>query len=477
MRTNRKVTFRNFYECHYLPSKVDEWSENTMRHSVDCISHYLLPHFGTTLLTQIDACSLDLFMKTLSAMYSSPFVYKLMCLLRPILRMAKDMNFISKDPTRTIKLHCVANPPKSIPTQDQVSALLGAIEHRRDKCIVALVVFCQMSGAKLFGLEWGAYSGNQLKVDPRSRPLLIPAFIQEYIAEWRVLCPDASVEALMFPSHKGKEFSSSDVFMRARIIPITQRLGIPNSAMNFQALRRAAVVRSIAMPNPETALSMNCVTNRPKSIPIQDQLSALLGAIEHRRDKCIVALIAFCHLSGAKLFGLRWGAYSGDHLTVDPHSRPLSIPYFIQAYIAEWRVLCPDASAESLMFPNHKGKVFSQTYIFMRARIYPVTQLLGIPNTEMNFRALCRAAVVPGIARPNPEAALGMIFQAVNEDHVGEFSLCSAMPNNPMTAEKETMPEAMTTTEKNVSPDLNAFHSSRVEYEQVSHTGPTGDSL
>ena len=309
-----------------------------------------------------------------------------------------------------------------------------------------------------------------------------------------MLCPDVSAEALMFPNHKGKEFSSGDGFMRARIYPITQRLGIPNSAMNFRALRRAAVVPGIALPNQKTVLSMNLqstnedhvgefllysampnsptttekettpeamptgeknvsphlnavhssreedeqvsirgmmrstkdmdvitkdpaitlevpdIATQSRSITSRDQIITVLSVLKNPRDRCMFALVAFCRLiKSSNLFVLRWSAYQNGQVRLSPSSRPLSVPECIQDYIAAWRALCPDVSPESLMFPNSKGKAFSDLGVFLAGRIFPASRRVGIPDGSMGFMALQRAAAVRSFPRHgDPETALSL---------------------------------------------------------------------
>ena len=76
----------------------------------------------------------------------------------------------------------------------------------------------------------------------------IPEDIRPIIEAWRELCPDTSPEALMFPTYgrvsRTGVRSARNVprqaknFLKWRIWPIAEKLGIPKKLVSFQVMRR-----------------------------------------------------------------------------------------------------------------------------------------------------------------------------------------------------------------------------------------------
>lgn len=257
MRMNHKMTLPTFYENHFVPSKSGGWSESTKSADSYRMYHYLFPEFDSLPMDRLDPHCLQVYLNTMAQNHSTLFAYGLMWSLRAMMRLAMTMGIISKDPTVKLEVPQIASPPKPIPSRDEVVTVLSVLEHPRDKCMFALIAFCRVAGAQLFGLCWGEYQDGLLRLSPSSRPLFVPECIQGYIADWRALCPDVSPGALMFPNSKGKAFSQCSVFLAARIYPVARRVGIPDCSVGFYALHRAAAVRSFPRRGDiETALSV-----------------------------------------------------------------------------------------------------------------------------------------------------------------------------------------------------------------------------
>jgi hypothetical protein len=164
-------------------------------------------------------------------------------------------------------------------------------------------------------------------------------------------------------------------------------------------------------------------------IASRDHIITVLSLLKNPRDRCMFALSAFCRLiKSSNLFVLRWSAYQNGQLRLSPSSRPLSVPECIQDYIAKWRALCPDVSAEALMFPNSRGKAFSQIGIFMARRIFPTARRVGIPDGSIGFLALQRAAAARSFPRHGDlETALSLYL--LGEDNA-DASLNPGPRNN-----------------------------------------------
>jgi integrase len=96
-----------------------------------------------------------------------------------------------------------------------------------------------------------AYEGRlyegKVKTEASRDAIPIPADIRPIIESWRQLCPDTSAEALMFPTYDRNSRSGvrgrsvprqAKNFLKWRIWPIADRLGIPRRLVTFQVMRR-----------------------------------------------------------------------------------------------------------------------------------------------------------------------------------------------------------------------------------------------
>jgi hypothetical protein len=113
-------------------------------------------------------------------------------------------------------------------------------------------------------LQWKSYAGDRLiihstayegrlyeekvKTEASRESVPIPEDIRPVIEVWRHLCPDTSPEALMFPTYgrrsrtgirSGKSVPrQAKNFLKWRIWPIADKLGIPRKLVTFQVMRR-----------------------------------------------------------------------------------------------------------------------------------------------------------------------------------------------------------------------------------------------
>jgi integrase len=90
------------------------------------------------------------------------------------------------------------------------------------------------------------YAGR-VKTEASRDSVPIPEDIRPIVEAWRKLCPDVSPDALMFPTYgrtrdgarSGRSVPrQAKNFMKWRIRPIADRLGIPRNLLTFQVMRR-----------------------------------------------------------------------------------------------------------------------------------------------------------------------------------------------------------------------------------------------
>ncbi|HET9086566.1 MAG TPA: tyrosine-type recombinase/integrase [Acidobacteriaceae bacterium] len=177
-----------------------------------------------------------------------------------LMRQARKRKFITENPTEDIELPDLK--PVSRPTlqPDQIMALLNSIQDLHDRWLMCVALVCGTRTSETLGLQWKCFTGDRLipcgtvyegvfyegklKTARSGDSIPVPAFVRSVIDASRLVCTDASAEALMFPA-KGKRNRAGQMvpldgndFLRSRIHPIADRLGIPNPLVDVQLMRR-----------------------------------------------------------------------------------------------------------------------------------------------------------------------------------------------------------------------------------------------
>lgn len=224
------------------------------------IRRYVLRQFGHLPLNSIGPFELQDHLNTLAIDFSESVVRHAYVNLRSIFNNAVDLEFMTKNPARRLKMPDTRVPDKSTLEPAQILKLLKAIRDPMDGCLFAIGVFCGLRTAETFGLTWecwndqhlairntafeGKLSENKLKTADSRALVPIPKRLQPIIKKWHTKCPDTQPQALMFFTEgKGKRrgqqvpFDSTN-FMERRIHPIAIRLGIPRRLVTFQVMRR-----------------------------------------------------------------------------------------------------------------------------------------------------------------------------------------------------------------------------------------------
>ncbi len=90
----------------------------------------------------------------------------------------------------------------------------------------------------------GQFYAAKKKNEASRQAIPIPARIRPILETWRSVSADTSPEAFIFPTlGRGKRLGSlvprdGNNFLRTRIHPIAERLGIPKRLITFQVMRR-----------------------------------------------------------------------------------------------------------------------------------------------------------------------------------------------------------------------------------------------
>jgi len=167
-----------------------------------------------------------------------------------------------------------------------------------------------------------------------------------------------------------------------------------------------------------------------------DMYSKLLAGLDGIRDRAIFLIACFCALRPSELFGLTWGCYNGNVLTI-VHSawrgrlqrkkikrknrygrtnyRLVAIPQAVRHAIESWRAKCPNPDANALMFPGMQARARKTLATpmhpdnWLRLRLYPVAKKLAIAF-HPTFQVLRRSFSTHGKKEAHPtemQAQLG----------------------------------------------------------------------
>jgi integrase len=192
--------------------------------------------------------------------YSFAIVHHCFTNIRAITSLAKKQKFLSEDPGEDVTIPQTKPVTRPVMTREQMLALIGAIEDVHDLCLIHVGIFCGLRASEIMGLQWKPWTGEALiphgtaydgqffagrmKTRQSKAPIRVPDQVRPVIEAWQAVCSDVSPDALMFPTFGRGERKGQAVprwgknFLRWRISPIAQKLGIPDHLITFQVMRR-----------------------------------------------------------------------------------------------------------------------------------------------------------------------------------------------------------------------------------------------
>ena len=258
--TDDSATFRWFVEERYIPMRQGAWSPAYRKINSFEIRHYLAEHFGRVPLGQLGTFEIQVWLNKLSGEYSHSVVRHCYANIRSITHMAKKLGFLTSDPAEDVTMPQTKPVAKPRMTKEQIVALLGGIQDPHDLCLMYVGIFCGPRASEVLGLQWKSWTGAALvpygtaydgqfypgrfKTHSSRAPIGVPEQVRPIIQAWQRACPDPSPEALMFPTFGRGERTGHAVprwgknFLRWRVRPIARQLGIPDSLVTFQVMRR-----------------------------------------------------------------------------------------------------------------------------------------------------------------------------------------------------------------------------------------------
>jgi integrase len=255
------LTFRWFVQQRYIPMRQGSWSPAYKKTNTYQLDHYLVSAFGDLPLSRLDTFEIQIWLNGLAEKgYSEAVVRQCFTNIRSITRLAKKQKYLSEDPSEDIKMPQTKSAEKPVMLREQILSLLGAITDLHDLCLLYIGIFCGPRSSEVFGFQWASWNGDSLlplgtayegnlyvgrtKTKQSKAPISVPDQVRPVIEAWKEICPDTSPDALMFPTFgRGKRKGEAvprwgKNFLKWRIRPVAQKLGIPDRLVTFQVMRR-----------------------------------------------------------------------------------------------------------------------------------------------------------------------------------------------------------------------------------------------
>ena len=227
------------------------------------MEHYLIGHFGDLPLRSLDAFEIQVWLNDLAdeKNYSDSVVRSCFNNIRAITHLARKQKFLVEDPGEDVTMPITKLTQKPVLGIDLMLLLLGAIEDLGVLCLMLVGIFSGPRASETMGFQWKSWTGvslvpygtavegqfyeGRLKSKASGAHIAVPEPVRPVIEAWKRVCPDPSPEALMFPTFgRGKRKGQAvprhaKNFLKWRIRPIAERLGIPSRLITFQVMRRS----------------------------------------------------------------------------------------------------------------------------------------------------------------------------------------------------------------------------------------------
>jgi integrase len=254
-----KVTFDWFVTKKYIPLRRGRWGVATRKKTEYEVNRYLVEHFKGTPLIEVGLFELQTRLNALAEKFSDSIVKHAFANARSIMRVAHQLKYLPENPAEELMMPITRVVAKPTLTHEQINRVIDAIEDPHDLCLMSVGLFLALRTSEALGLQWKSYLGDQLviqgtafegrlypqvKTEESRNAIPMPEDLRPILEGWKQHCPDTSPEALMFPTFGRGVQTGTKVprqarnFLKWRIFPITDKLGIPRRLVTFQVMRR-----------------------------------------------------------------------------------------------------------------------------------------------------------------------------------------------------------------------------------------------
>ena len=246
------VSFGWFVRNRFLPLKEANWKEETSKVKKLLIQKDLIDPFDKIPLENFDKFTLQVHLNNLAQTRSRDRVLQMRAYLRDIFVEAVDLDFLSKDPARKVRVPTqLRETDKTTLSWEQLRKALSRLD-LRDRVLLELDMTNALRPSELFALRWKcfnlaestmsvsetAYMG---KIRPwgKTRKSLgfvhIPKNLAADLLRWKQRCPDPTPEAFIFPNKDG-DFIDTGNYRKRVLHKLAAELELPK--LTFQVIRR-----------------------------------------------------------------------------------------------------------------------------------------------------------------------------------------------------------------------------------------------
>jgi len=259
-KADDSVTFGWFVTEKYIPMRRGRWRPATQQKTEFEIDKYLVENFKNVPIRQLGLFELQVHLNKLAEIYSESIVRHAFVNIRSIMRLARKLKFVQDDTAEELKMPQTKEVKRPTMTAEQIAKLIDSIEDVHDLCLMSVALFCATRTSETLGLTWKSYAGDKLiplntvfegrlyegrlKTRESGNAIPIPDDVIPIIEAWRSVSKNTSPDALMFPTF-GRGIRKGEVvprqgrnFLKWKIHPIADKLGIPRKLVTFQVMRR-----------------------------------------------------------------------------------------------------------------------------------------------------------------------------------------------------------------------------------------------
>lgn len=260
------TTFGWFVRNRYFPLREGDWRPETAKVKKIQIERDLLMKFEKYPLDSIDRFMLQTHLNDLAGRMSQDRVKQARAYLKSIFDEAVDEEFLTKDPSRKLKIPKNLRPKnKQVLSWEQLWLALASTG-RRDRLLLMLDMTEALRPSELFALRWRSFDGVDTlsitetiykgtirpfgKTEGSLTDVHLPPGLADELKIWKQetatkfqggIVPE---EAFIFPNARGGVMDTGNY--RNRVLnPLAERLGLPK--LNFQVMRRTMATQAQTM--------------------------------------------------------------------------------------------------------------------------------------------------------------------------------------------------------------------------------------
>jgi integrase len=292
------LTFEWFTRQQFLPMKQPKWTGSTRRTNLATLEHHVLPALGPKPLAEITKFDCQILVNDLAGKgYSHSIVDHCRIMVGAIMEEALDAELIGKNVARKVENPETKEPQKPVLPKDDARKLIDALPFR-DRLICMIGAFCAMRPGEIFGLQRSSFCGDHFQIQGTAwagtlRPgkaktkgslgsVAIPNALLSLLHTWLETLSDAP-DGLLFPSSQPGRPMRAETWLRCRLKPVAERLGI-TTQVNFQVMRRSFATHAQGLGDSksvQTHLRHSRITTTMDTYtqPVEENVRALVNRV------------------------------------------------------------------------------------------------------------------------------------------------------------------------------------------------------